>query len=245
MLECPDIARQSPVERLLRTLRRPDTPVEVVKFLAQHHRPIIAEAARLHVSLAGELAESEVETELRKELEVVSAGGMEKLQKLHAWGLVPEWAAKKHKLKPGSEAQLPIKGWSYSHNPRVPDGTPVADIMEDYRRGDCLAIDFLHRDDLPEDMKRAVAAEVLGAATTSRGLVLVLGVAEIWPVTVLHEHTLSRNWLNRLGVALNPQTPEKDLRRLQKDANRIVRGAATYRASASRGFGRPEPHQFA
>ncbi|MGC4046480.1 MAG: hypothetical protein QM758_22030 [Armatimonas sp.] len=245
MLECPDIAQQSPVERLLRTLRRSDTPTEVVRLLAQHQRPIIAEAARLHVSLAGELAENEVEAELRKELEAVPAGGKEKLQQLHDWGLVPEWAVKKHKLKPASEPQLPAKGWNYYNHRRVPETLPITELIASYRRGEYRPIDFLHREDLPEELKRASVAENLGDATSARGLVMVCGIAEMWSAKRLHEHALSRNWLNRLGVALNKQTPEKDLQRLQKDANRVVRGAATYRASASRGFGQPEPHQSA
>lgn len=297
MLECPDIARQSPVERLLRTLRRPDTPAEVLRMLAQHNRPIVAEAARLHVALEGELSEAEVETELRKELKVLSAGGKAKLQELHAWGLIPEWLTERHKLKPATRPVLPSfpqvclddlpategeldKAHRILENGDIHElswllrnlgskreilseiiasekAVQAASVMPDfvkivacmslealmsyYRRGILQPAQFRFRADLPESFYPAMIAEELATLSSSRGLVLVLSIAALWPETQLHEHALSRNWLNRLGVALNPQTPEKDLRRLQKDANRIVRGAATYRTSASQGFGRVEP----
>jgi hypothetical protein len=296
MLECPDIARKSKIERLLRTLRRLDTPAEVVHLLAQHHRPIVAEAARLHVALAGELSEAEVETELRKELAALPIGGKAKLQELHDWGMVPIWLAETHHLKSsqvlppdslfiptihlGPPTQEQDKGvqrildkssW-VCHQLHEQDKSTflrqvsfnrphiqaeMIQVLEDivqmpieilagyYGQGLLDWFVFKLRTNLPHALQGALVAHRLAEDASSRGLALVLAVAGEWPVPLLEKHTRSRNWLNRLGVALNPQTPEKNLQRLRKDANRLVRGAATYRATAGRGFGRPEPRRSA
>lgn len=296
MLECPDIAHQSTIERLLRTLRRADTPTEVVQLLAHHHRPIVAEAARLHVSFAGELSETEVEAELRKELAALPIGGKPRLQELHAWGLVPEWLVQQHKLK---SAQMPIPDRPFV--PSIHHGPPTEEQGEGMQRildescWVCHRLDvqdkstflrqvsynppdiqarmtqvlkdivqmpmevlagyyclgrldwfvFKLRTNLHHALSGAIAAHKLAEDSSSRGLALVLAIASEWPETLLEEHSRSRNWLNRLGVGLNPKAPEKALQRLKKDANRLVRAVATYRASADRGFGRPEPHRSA
>jgi hypothetical protein len=237
----PEFVLESSVSRLLRTVRRLDTPVEILQLLSQHFRPLVADAARLHVRLAGEVPEGAWEVLLHEELAALPVGGRDWLQELHAWGLVPEWLAERHHLKATVRPALPRLPAPDTEIAQM----PLETLALRYRSGALEPSEFLSRPDLPDDLVRALVAEELAASCTTRWLVLVLAVAGVWTEALLHECALSTNWLRRLGAAMNEKTPEKDLRRLRNDANRLVRAVATSTPSAGRGSGRPGPHRSA
>jgi len=189
LIQNPALIETAAEETLLRLLRHADASATMLQLLTNHSVSSMREAARLHVGLLGEATDEQVWAELK----TLKSGGKEKLELLHAWGLVPVWLATHHKLRAPQPRTLP----SY------------------------LA------DELTVDAPEALGAVVRWVFRNGNsGMIVVLSGAHLAPGELLNETALSPRWQRRLGATLNPSVEAKDLKRLQADANALVRAVA-------------------
>lgn len=153
LMERPNLADSAPAETVLRLLRKPSAPVEMVRILSRHPQRQVAESARLHVSLYGEASAQQV----LDELAAMPIGGKEKLSTLHSWGLVPEWLVVRHKLRAPKPPVLPpqIEG---SVNERPVEKAEWDTLRHSTRRRERLVQD----PHLPADILRAMAESAWG-----------------------------------------------------------------------------------
>jgi hypothetical protein len=113
----------------------------------------------------------------------------------------------------------------YLLNPKMPTNLLIqfADLFDDY--ADVLLI----RDDISEETRKTalIKSEVENKNAQVRFIALLFTSNTL----ILRKRRISTEWMDRLAVALNPNTDNKWLKALAKDSNRYVRAVAQSRLS--------------